>query len=211
VASNLACPLLRGLLVVFGWSNGRSKMTTAPVPRKSARIERPLRLSHFSPGRAIAPLRPQNHTPRADGKQKFLIVATLASSLKQWKALTDMHRLITCERDEDHLQLLLPPRRLASMRDVNGIGVMHDCFGTADGLCLRCGAYLSITIPSDESAMDALSKLFDKHLTEGHRDLEEVDAVTQAIAANNQCQPAGESVVQKSAKSLGTRAPASLE
>jgi hypothetical protein len=76
--------------------------------------------------------------------------------------------LITCERDEDHLHFLLPQRRLAFMGDVSGISVMSDSLGTADGQCLRCGAFLSVTIPSDKSAMDALSRLFDKHLAEKH-------------------------------------------
>ena len=44
-------------------------------------------------------------------------MAILASFLKNWKAFTGMHRLITYERDEDHLHLQLPQRILASMKE----------------------------------------------------------------------------------------------
>ena len=62
MASDIACPLVRGLFMVFGWSNGRSTMTTAP-PRnrcdqnaRSGRVILPF-IAKPSHGRAFAPLR----------------------------------------------------------------------------------------------------------------------------------------------------------
>lgn len=56
------------------------------------------------------------------------------------------------------------------MLDVELISVLRDSFGTAEAQCLECGAYFSVTIPSDQSAVEALSELFDKHLAEKHAD-----------------------------------------
>jgi hypothetical protein len=51
---------------------------------------------------------------------------------------------------------------------LNRISLLHDFLGTADGRCPRCGAFLSVSIPSEGSAIDALSRLFDEHLREKH-------------------------------------------
>ena len=49
-----------------------------------------------------------------------------------------------------------------------GLHLLRDGLGTAEGYCLRCGAYLSITVPADQPAADELLKLFERHLTEKH-------------------------------------------
>lgn len=54
------------------------------------------------------------------------------------------------------------------MLDEQLICVMRDSFGTAEGQCLQCGTFFSVTIPSDQPASEALSELFDKHLAEKH-------------------------------------------
>jgi hypothetical protein len=56
------------------------------------------------------------------------------------------------------------------MLDVKPMKVLRDTLGTAEGLCLRCGAYFSVTIPSDHSATEELERLFDKHMAEKHPD-----------------------------------------
>jgi hypothetical protein len=57
------------------------------------------------------------------------------------------------------------------MLGVDHIIILRDALGTAEGHCLHCGAYLSVTIPSDKSAAEELSRLLNKHLVEKHADL----------------------------------------
>ena len=63
------------------------------------------------------------------------------------------------------------------MLDVGFIHVIRDCLGTAEGVCLKCGAYFSITIPSDHPAVMELSEMFEEHFAEKHPDLLEVRSV----------------------------------
>jgi len=57
------------------------------------------------------------------------------------------------------------------MLDVRLIRLVRDSMGTAEGYCLQCGAFLSVTLPSDESALDAFSERFDEHLAKKHSHL----------------------------------------
>lgn len=69
------------------------------------------------------------------------------------------------------------------MPDGDLVSELHNLIGTAEGRCLRCGAYFYVTTPDGLSADKALSALFDKHLTEKHAEKEKADAsCTFAIA-----------------------------
>ena len=59
------------------------------------------------------------------------------------------------------------------MPHVGFVSALYDCIGTAEGRCLRCGAYFTVTMPNNKSAAEALSTLFDKHLAEKHAEKEE--------------------------------------
>ena len=62
-------------------------------------------------------------------------------------------------------------RTLGDMLGGDHLIVIRDALGTAEGLCLHCGAYLRVSIPSDKSAAAELSRLLNKHLVEKHADL----------------------------------------
>jgi hypothetical protein len=64
---------------------------------------------------------------------------------------------------------LMPGCHPVFMLDVGLLRVTRDALGTAEGQCTQCGAYLSVTIPSDQSASEALSELFKEHLAPRHR------------------------------------------
>ncbi len=54
------------------------------------------------------------------------------------------------------------------MLDVGPLRVTRNVLGTAEGNCTLCGAYLSVTIPSDGSALDALTEAFEEHMARNH-------------------------------------------
>ena len=64
------------------------------------------------------------------------------------------------------------------MLQVGFIRVIRDCLGTAEGECLKCGTYFSVTIPSDQSALRELYEVFNEHVTKAHPDV--VDGGWQA-------------------------------
>jgi hypothetical protein len=52
--------------------------------------------------------------------------------------------------------------------DVGLLQVIRDALGRAEGRCSLCGAYLSVTIPSDQSASAVLAEAFDEHMARNH-------------------------------------------
>jgi hypothetical protein len=49
--------------------------------------------------------------------------------------------------------------------------IRRDSLGTAEGTCLVCGAFLSVHLPTEQPATEALSKIFDRHVKEKHGDV----------------------------------------
>jgi hypothetical protein len=54
------------------------------------------------------------------------------------------------------------------MLDANFVTVLRDSNGTADGRCVQCQTYISVSVPLNESAIEELSRLFDQHFAEVH-------------------------------------------
>lgn len=54
------------------------------------------------------------------------------------------------------------------MTDAKFITVLHNSTRTADGRCVQCQTYISVTVPSNDSAIEELSRLFEKHFAEVH-------------------------------------------
>lgn len=56
------------------------------------------------------------------------------------------------------------------MSDISLLHVLRDSLGTAEGTCSLCGAYLSVSLPANRLARNALLEHFAKHLAERHPD-----------------------------------------
>jgi hypothetical protein len=54
------------------------------------------------------------------------------------------------------------------MLDETLLRISRDSLGTAEGTCSVCGTFLSISIPTEASARNALLRLFSKHLAQKH-------------------------------------------
>jgi len=70
------------------------------------------------------------------------------------------------------------------MLDVGLIRILRDSYGTAEGRCLRCGAFFSVTIPSDAPATEVLFRLFEKHLSEKHSSIEQGIQMNAKVSAH---------------------------
>jgi hypothetical protein len=63
------------------------------------------------------------------------------------------------------------------------VTVLEDGRGRAAGRCNRCEMYISTSVPSGESAMAELSKLFERHFVEDHSPKQKAAESQASLAA----------------------------